>query len=508
MQEWSQYGWYYSDESLISAPEGTSINYFDLNDFVEIFENGYVQTYNVIKPVGTNVQPLGACRDLTRMSEINIPDSVTEVGDFAFYGSGLYDAYIPPDLKLNVNSSFPDTCEFTAKSHTISGLQQNLHVNYVLGENPDRYFDTAGYQLNLTNSGIIREITETLTNATTDTETELRNATARFKYTRLPLTDFTYSVHAFEQFDGELESGSIDDSGGYTVNTARLRSKNFMWLSTGTYTITEESTNPVQILVFLYTTNDTFVQKVGTDWSNFPYTLTIPESTTYKVKFVIKYTDSSTMSEQDDISISVKRPMNNDFEFGQTTCHDNVLSTTVSAYIPIDTMVIIACMYRSSDVSIDDPDAELICTSETATTDETIQTMRFWKKNVSAGMYTVTLTQPTSARLSGRIITLYGKSNISVDVNSLLSSSTFTVSPTFSGQRLYFISSIYASNGTVEPFVSDPQLTTLYDIVEVGSNGTRFMTFFEDNQLYNIVFTYNLSSYNSNSANIVVFNIS
>lgn len=507
MQEWSQYGWYYNDASLISAPEGTSIYYFDLNDFVELFENGDTETYNIIKPIGTNIHPLGACRDLTRMSGINIPDSVTEVGDFAFYGSGLYDAYIPPDLKLNMDSSFPDTCGFTAKNHTISGIPQNLHVNYVLGEKPDFYFDTAGYQLNLTNSGITREITETFTNATTNTETELRNATARFKYTGLPITNFTYSVHAFEQFDGELESGSIDSSGNYVSSTSNLMSKNFMWLSTGTYTITAESTKPIQIFMFLYTTNNAFVQRVGSDWSNFPYTLTIPESTTYKVKFAIKYTDSSTMSEQEDISISVKRPMNNDFEFGQTTCHDAIQSTTVSTYIPIDTMVIIACMYRSSDVSIDDPDAELICTSDTATTGAT-QTMRFWKKNVSAGMYTVTFTQPTSARLAGRIITLYGKSNISVAVNSLLSSSTFTVSPTFSGQRLYFISSIYANTSIRETFVSNPQLTALYDVVAVGSNAARFMTFFEDSQLYNIVFTYNLSGYSSNSANIVVFNIS
>jgi hypothetical protein len=134
--------------------------------------------------------------------------------------------------------------------------------------------------------------------------------------------------------------------------------------------------------------------------------------------------------------------------------------------------------------------------------------MRFWKKNVSAGMYTVTFTQSTSGRLAGKIITLYGKSNISVAVNSLLSSSTFTVSPTFSGQRLYFISSIYAENGIRETFVSNPQLTALYDVVAVGSSAARFMTFFEDNQLYNIVFTYKPSGYSSNSANIVVFNVS
>ena len=180
-------------------------HYFQLSD----------NFYGYPAALGIAYEPLGAFRNCSNLTDVTLPDSIVEIGDYsfsnctslseisippsctyigygAFSGTDLSELIVPPDVKIMYNS-VPDGCDLQACPHTISGISSSTNILYELNENPVDKLLALGITVNMS-GGISRQVNEIITDATTDTLKSNQTAHAKFKYTGLEISSYTYSV--------------------------------------------------------------------------------------------------------------------------------------------------------------------------------------------------------------------------------------------------------------------------------------------------------------------------
>ena len=110
---WRGTDWQYDPNiSDIAIPiDVISVYEFNIDDVYTVFHSGDVTTNYICSPV-IDIPVLGAFAYTTDITSIEIPISVTSVGDFAFYESALQTVKISPFLDYS-DGTFPPTATIT-----------------------------------------------------------------------------------------------------------------------------------------------------------------------------------------------------------------------------------------------------------------------------------------------------------------------------------------------------------------------------------------------------------
>lgn len=122
-------------------------------------------------------------------------------------------------------------------------------------------------------------------------------------------------------------------------------------------------------------------------------------------------------------------------------------SQTVTASIKTRCILLIAVMHRSETITIDSEGWELVIKSKPATSgSSTNQWISIYQKWVDPGSYTIKVTQTSSVRMNLKLIALYNVSRVEVVEDALIPTASYTPIAKTGKKRLYFVSSITASN--------------------------------------------------------------
>ena len=200
------YGYPHSVFGVSSAFDVNNIyHYFQMSDLFYCYPAALSISYN----------PLGAFMNCSSLTDVNIPDNIEKIGDYsflncsslseisipigctyigysAFSGTDISEITVAPDIKIMYNS-LPDGCDLQAYPHTISGISSATNITYSINENPIDKLLSLGITVTM-GDGISRQVEELITDATTDTLKSNQTAHAKFKYTGLDISSYTYSV--------------------------------------------------------------------------------------------------------------------------------------------------------------------------------------------------------------------------------------------------------------------------------------------------------------------------
>lgn len=107
-------------------------------------------------------------------------------------------------------------------------------------------------------------------------------------------------------FDGITENGGISATNGTneTIAANRVRSKNYILVNSGQYTLSCKETNK-SAYVYCYDNNKAFLGYIGSSWNVLPYTFTLLTNTRY-IRFVIKNTNDTAIDYIDVNEIQVE----------------------------------------------------------------------------------------------------------------------------------------------------------------------------------------------------------
>jgi hypothetical protein len=169
--------------------------------------------------------------------------------------------------------------------------------------------------------------------------------------------------------------------------------------------------------------------------------------------------------------------------FSQDNNDDTKTTTIQSLYVDNDTYIIAAVMYRGDSVTIAEEGWTKIVDSEVADPSSSKQKIAVWGRQATKGTYTVTITQPTSVRMSLKVIGLAGASGVSVVNNIIPSTFPFSAPATTGKRRLYLGSSVYATSGnrttltTTDNTLANAEelrFTAFYDSRKASGNISEF----------------------------------
>lgn len=130
------------------------------------------------------------------------------------------------------------------------------------------------------------------------------------------------------------------------------------------------------------------------------------------------------------------------WSYVQETDDNAKTSATLTPYVGENALMIAVCMHRDSAVSIDGDDWTLVTTTPAI---DWNQQITVWKKAVTLGSYTVTTSQPSSVRMSLKVIVIPGGSDVSVAESTDASAPVTASSPT-GHPRLYLLAKTYATS--------------------------------------------------------------
>lgn len=126
-------------------------------------------------------------------------------------------------------------------------------------------------------------------------------------------------------------------------------------------------------------------------------------------------------------------------------------TSTLTANIVDDCLLVAAVMHRSGNVSLDGDGWTKLVDSVIADPSDFNQRVTVFTKRVTAGSYTVTATQQKTVRMSLKLIALYGASGLTVAEDRLISAVPTTPIATTGKRRLYMVHSVYASTSSSPP---------------------------------------------------------
>lgn len=198
-------------------------------------------------------------------------------------------------------------------------------------------------------------------------------------------------------------------------------------------------------------------------------------------------------------------PMNR-WNFWQET-NDNAKTTaTLTATPTASCLLVAAVMHRGDTVSIGGDGWTKVIDGKWTTIGISDQQITVWTKPVSAGTYSVTVTQPEE-RMSMKLIALYGAAGLTVVDDALLATVPYTPAAKTGKRRLYALSSKYASAADNPPNA----VTVSYSGIDLRiASELRFSAFYDYDTESSAVpsFSYFDSNYYvANSMNALVFDI-
>lgn len=112
-------------------------------------------------------------------------------------------------------------------------------------------------------------------------------------------------------FDGEIELGTIiGTTGEDSDSTNRIRSSNYVSVNNSTqYTLSAKNINTsktMQGFIFEYDKNNTFIQRIPSEWQPLPITFTT-SLTTKNIRVLLSYTDTSTTNVSDFYDLQIEK---------------------------------------------------------------------------------------------------------------------------------------------------------------------------------------------------------
>ena len=197
-------------------------------------------------------------------------------------------------------------------------------------------------------------------------------------------------------------------------------------------------------------------------------------------------------------------PMNR-WNFWQETTDEVKESTTLTANPSAPCLLVAAFMHRDETLSISGDGWTKVATSQGAY-GTAYQWMTVWTKQVTAGTYSVTISQSSEARCSMKLIAIYGASSLTLVDNDLLATVPYTPTAKNGKRRLYVLSSCYASTASDPPNA----ITVSYSGIDLRSaEELRFSAFYDYEPDVNTVpsFSYFSPQYITNLMNALVFDI-
>lgn len=191
------------------------------------------------------------------------------------------------------------------------------------------------------------------------------------------------------------------------------------------------------------------------------------------------------------------------WNYWQETNDDAKTTTTITA-TPTANCLLLACvMHRDSEILIDGEGWEKLVTSPAMISDNANQYVTVWVKYVQKGTYDVTVTQNSSARMSLKVMALYGAKSVEIIENTLIN--TFPIIPTEKTsplRRLYLLSSIFVNSS--KSITVDKGDLDLREMVE-----QRFSVFYdyETDKLSVPTFNIYFSDYDADTSNLITLEI-
>ena len=192
----------------------------------------------------------------------------------------------------------------------------------------------------------------------------------------------------------------------------------------------------------------------------------------------------------------------NGWNYWQETNGDAKVSSTVTANPTNDCLLLACVMHRAENVSITGDGWTKIVKSVPTTTGAT-QWITVWGKHVHYGQHEVTVEQPESARMSLKVIALYGASAVTVVTNSLINDDPYTPPASTGKRRLHLISNVYANDNDVTYIATD-----IGDLDLRVANEKRFVAFYyyEPDKSTTLKFDYE-RSLEAGAQNILILDI-
>lgn len=189
----------------------------------------------------------------------------------------------------------------------------------------------------------------------------------------------------------------------------------------------------------------------------------------------------------------------NGVDYWQEDNNDAKTTATITAITKKSCLLIAAVMHRGT-VSIDGDGWTQAVVSESAIDGDINQRITVWTKSVESGKYDITINQAESARMSLKAIAIYNATAATVIDNAVIEAFPYTPTPVAHKRRLYLLSSIYANDSIPETISAEKGITT--KMIE-----KRFCVFWSNEAEITPTFTFNLSEYHSNTANIITLDI-
>lgn len=193
------------------------------------------------------------------------------------------------------------------------------------------------------------------------------------------------------------------------------------------------------------------------------------------------------------------------YDFQQETNDDAKESTTLTANLRENGLLIAAVMHRDENVSISGEGWTLVKKSQPASYGGASQWVSVWTKQAAAGSYSVTVTQGSSTNMSVKLIALYGAQSLTAVDDTVLQTSTYTPPAVTGKRRLYMISAVYAKSGGDSFDVSNYGTLDIQAMTE-----QRFMVWYDYQPSLQVTptFVYRAAgSFDPNEASALVFDI-
>lgn len=178
------------------------------------------------------------------------------------------------------------------------------------------------------------------------------------KYKIPVVTQKSYSI-------GEFEQGSLDGTNGNPIEwNSRIRTKDFLFLNSGTYTIQASllNGNAISTFVFEYDADtDKFIKRTPNTWTEIPYTFTLDKPS--KIKFLIA------KGKGDDVVINT-----NEIKFVEVLGEPK--TSTIYLNSPLMADEVLSSEYKQSAVNLFNSST---CTNQFVNTDGTISANNFYR---------------------------------------------------------------------------------------------------------------------------------